>query len=195
MERYDGRSIEIEAYFNEPGQVFDENETQACSASSQRPVCVIMREISRAQQNGIPEIYVAMSQFLKSSDKDGDKYGTEAQRKLLAALKDYSGSVWVRASRDYEIELPDGSFDKVSNYLSAVVKFCAGDPVGGIMHHKFLILGDTVITGSLNWNASSLEDNNENIVIIRNPKIAQRYKQEFFRIWRDKCEESGIIGQ
>lgn len=52
-----------------------------------------------------------------------------------------------------------------------------------MVHHKFCILdGQTVITGSYNWTYYSESRNWENIVILDNTEIAQRYCSEFFRI-------------
>jgi phosphatidylserine/phosphatidylglycerophosphate/cardiolipin synthase-like enzyme len=42
------------------------------------------------------------------------------------------------------------------------------------MHNKVLVCDDTVITGSYNFSHSATE-NAENIVIIRDPELAERY--------------------
>ncbi len=187
-----GGAPEVQAYFNTPGQVFDNNQVQSCLPSSIKLVCVILRGIRRAEGNHVPRIYVAMAQFLSSKDPDGDKLGMEARSDLLNVLKNYKGQVWVRAGNDNTL-VPHGQ--KVSEYLDPQIpkeRFCSGEAVNGSghkvpnskMHHKFLILGDTVITGSLNWNVSSLEDSNENIVVIRNQALADSYWQQFQSIWK-----------
>lgn len=50
------------------------------------------------------------------------------------------------------------------------------------VHHKvFIVDGNTVITGSYNPTRSADEKNDENIVIIRDPQIAQQFEREFER--------------
>lgn len=66
--------------------------------------------------------------------------------------------------------------------------FCAGLPVfqdgnNGVLHHKvFIIDGQTVITGSFNYSNNAVENNDENVVIIRDPDLANLYLQEYERI-------------
>jgi len=55
-----------------------------------------------------------------------------------------------------------------------------------LMHHKFAVIdNEVVITGSYNWTASAGERNNENLIVIRDPPLASRYKQEFYRLWSE----------
>jgi len=55
-----------------------------------------------------------------------------------------------------------------------------------IMHHKFCVIdNEVVITGSYNWTASAGERNNENLLVIRDPPLANRYEQEFNRLWNE----------
>jgi len=52
------------------------------------------------------------------------------------------------------------------------------------MHHKvFIIDNNTVITGSYNPTASGDKRNDENILIIHDPRIAKEYLEEFERVW------------
>ncbi|PKL75890.1 MAG: hypothetical protein CVV27_13065 [Candidatus Melainabacteria bacterium HGW-Melainabacteria-1] len=52
-----------------------------------------------------------------------------------------------------------------------------------LLHHKVIIVDDTVITGSYNYSANAENSNNENFLIIRNsPAIAKAYVDEFLRI-------------
>lgn len=58
-----------------------------------------------------------------------------------------------------------------------------------VLHHKVIIIDDhTVITGSFNFSRSAQNNNDENIVIIRNAAIAELYLQEWRRIWRSAEE-------
>ncbi len=75
----------------------------------------------------------------------------------------------------------------VSSQLQTL--WCANLPVrqdgnSSFLHHKIIIIDDSiVITGSLNFSASADRANEENVVIIDNPEIAARYLQEYQRMW------------
>lgn len=72
--------------------------------------------------------------------------------------------------------------------------YCAGAQVRQdgnryILHHKVIIIDDgAVVTGSFNFSNSAAQNNDENIVIIRNPVIAGLYLDEWRRIW-DSAQE------
>jgi cardiolipin hydrolase len=52
------------------------------------------------------------------------------------------------------------------------------------MHHKFAVLdGRLVITGSYNWTFASEEENHENVVLLRDPKLVETYCHEFEALW------------
>ncbi len=56
-------------------------------------------------------------------------------------------------------------------------------------HHKVIILdGRYVITGSFNFSDSANESNNENVIIIDHPAMAQLFLQEFERRWDEAAE-------
>lgn len=60
-----------------------------------------------------------------------------------------------------------------------VVRKSAGGKYG-IMHHKFTVIdGQTIMTGSFNWNHTAQLSNNENMLIIHDAKLARDYEQEF----------------
>lgn len=53
------------------------------------------------------------------------------------------------------------------------------------MHHKFFVIdGQVVITGSYNFTNSAERSNDENILIIHSPEIAQAYLGEFVKVWK-----------
>jgi len=55
-----------------------------------------------------------------------------------------------------------------------------GNP--GTFHHKVIIIdGSTVATGSFNFSGNAIGSNDENILIIHDPAVAQQYEQEFNR--------------
>lgn len=54
----------------------------------------------------------------------------------------------------------------------------------GLMHNKVAVIdGYVAITGSYNWTNDAETENNENILIIRNAKIASTFESEFQKIW------------
>lgn len=58
-----------------------------------------------------------------------------------------------------------------------------GNPA--IMHHKvFIIDGRIVITGSFNFSESADKNNDENLLIIESPELAQQYEAEFEKVYQ-----------
>ncbi len=56
-------------------------------------------------------------------------------------------------------------------------------PKGDKLHHKFAVIDQkTVVTGSHNWSASANHSNDEFVLVIKNPKVAAHYEQEFQRL-------------
>lgn len=54
-----------------------------------------------------------------------------------------------------------------------------------LLHHKVMIIDDRiVITGSYNFTNSAERDNDENLLIINDREVAQRYNDEFTRIYK-----------
>ena len=57
---------------------------------------------------------------------------------------------------------------------------------GSKMHHKFVIVDQhTVLTGSYNWTHESEEENQENLLVLRDPYSAEAYSEEFDALWKD----------
>lgn len=53
------------------------------------------------------------------------------------------------------------------------------------MHHKVMVVdGEWVVTGSYNFTSSGFSRNNENLLILRDSVLAQRYQHEVEAIWR-----------
>ncbi len=58
------------------------------------------------------------------------------------------------------------------------------DNYAGTMHHKVMIVDDSVVaTGSYNWSSTAEDSNYENLIILRSTDIAGQYISEFNRIW------------
>lgn len=53
------------------------------------------------------------------------------------------------------------------------------------MHHKVFIIDDeVVVAGSYNFSSSATHDNDENCVILHDPRVARRFNEEFARVYR-----------
>ncbi len=53
-----------------------------------------------------------------------------------------------------------------------------------IMHNKsFVVDGQTVITGSFNWTRAAQQSNDENAIFVEDPWLADRYADEFERVY------------
>ncbi len=56
-----------------------------------------------------------------------------------------------------------------------------------IMHNKFAVIdNEIVITGSYNWTASAGERNDENLLVIDDNYIVERYQDQFNDLWGNK---------
>jgi phosphatidylserine/phosphatidylglycerophosphate/cardiolipin synthase-like enzyme len=75
--------------------------------------------------------------------------------------------------------------------------FCAGyamrqDGNPSTFHHKVIVIDEQiVITGSLNFSENADSSNDENVVIITEPNIAQLFLEEFDRRWEEAKEPDG----
>src|SRR6185503_7137580 len=85
-----------------------------------------------------------------------------------------------------------GIFEKVgSETESSELRtfFCAKVPARQdgnpkFLHDKVIIVDNRlVISGSFNFSTNATESNDENVMIIDNPQIANLYTQELQRIW------------
>jgi phosphatidylserine/phosphatidylglycerophosphate/cardiolipin synthase-like enzyme len=57
------------------------------------------------------------------------------------------------------------------------------DGNSGLMHHKVIIIDkNTVITGSYNFSRSAEKENDENILILHDPRIAELFYDEFLNL-------------
>lgn len=54
------------------------------------------------------------------------------------------------------------------------------------MHHKYVVIDDQYIaTGSFNWTQAAVMKNNENLLLIRQPRIAKLYAENFEQLWTE----------
>jgi phosphatidylserine/phosphatidylglycerophosphate/cardiolipin synthase-like enzyme len=76
-------------------------------------------------------------------------------------------------------------------YSELTSLFCADVPVRqdgntGTFHHKVLVIDESIVaTGSFNFSKNADDSNDENILIIYSPVIAQLYLEEFDRRWEE----------
>ncbi|MDB9465288.1 DUF655 domain-containing protein [Dolichospermum circinale] len=57
-------------------------------------------------------------------------------------------------------------------------------PQGDLLHHKFAVIDhQTVITGSHNWSEAANHGNDEILIVIENPTIANHFQREFNRLY------------
>ena len=169
----------VEAYFT--SQI--RGDCQAASANL-NPACVLLRHIQGAERKILMAMY-------ESEETSNDPLGNALRLQLLQALKTFNGFLRVRLGQNNRL-YEDQPSPRLADYLSEGPgdrRVCTGDirfpgHESGRVHHKFLVIDDeVVITGSLNWNGSSIEDNAENIVVIVSEEIAQAFTQELRRIW------------
>jgi len=73
--------------------------------------------------------------------------------------------------------------------LNGVPVRTLGVPEQSLMHHKFAVFDERiVVTGSYNWTNSAEHVNYENVIILDDPGVVNRFRQEFQRLWREARE-------
>ncbi len=65
-------------------------------------------------------------------------------------------------------------------------KYVKANKSSGLMHNKFCVNEDMVITGS--FNPGERTNRMDNVVIIKDRLVAQLYKKEFEELWGDKTD-------
>ena len=79
----------------------------------------------------------------------------------------------------------NSKFSRSSYLRGCGIRIAMSPNRSGKMHHKVIIIDDeTVITGSYNYSKNAEVSNDENILVIKNDKIASRYVKEFKRCWK-----------
>ncbi|MEM3386503.1 MAG: phospholipase D family protein [Nitrososphaerales archaeon] len=64
------------------------------------------------------------------------------------------------------------------------------DARSSLMHNKVAIIDRLVlVTGSYNWSRAAEESNRENLIVLRDPKLASLYEEEFSKIWSASIEQ------
>ena len=63
--------------------------------------------------------------------------------------------------------------------------FAKGDERSALMHNKFCIVDDRISSGSMNPTVNGAEKNNNNLIIINSPVLADNYEAEFSEFWNE----------
>ncbi|MBF0511997.1 MAG: DUF1669 domain-containing protein [Candidatus Omnitrophica bacterium] len=109
----------------------------------------------------------------------------EIAKALVKAL-DRNVAIRIVLDQGQEIESSSKSGYLVKHGLS--VRYHMGF---GLMHNKFAIMdGQSLITGSFNWTRTAEEKNEENLLIMDDPKIINQYKDRFEYLWRTSRPDS-----
>lgn len=77
----------------------------------------------------------------------------------------------------------EGPFSKY-RYLKKRGIDCRVEHFEGVFHHKFCVIDRRlVLTGSYNWTASAEFRNQENLVLISEPRVAEGFYRKFEELW------------
>jgi len=110
---------------------------------------------------------------------------------------DLGGAVLARAEAGVEVRGIFETRGSETAYSEMARLYCGGVPVRqdgnpGTFHHKvFIVDGDMVVTGSLNFSENADESNDENVVVVSNSEMAGQYLEEFERRWAEATEPDG----
>ncbi len=110
---------------------------------------------------------------------------------FVVTHKDFNNALIRAKNRGVDIRLIVDATSAGQKYSS--VKFLRENKIpvkaenrAGKMHMKSIIIDDKyTIIGSMNFTKSGEKYNDENVLIIENPKIATAFKKEFLRFWRE----------
>jgi phosphatidylserine/phosphatidylglycerophosphate/cardiolipin synthase-like enzyme len=126
-----------------------------------------------------------IARLLKSSRHSVDIcVFTITDDRITSAILDAHGrKVAVRIITDN-----DKAFDKgsdVERLARAGVDVCV-DRTRHHMHHKFAIFDrKRLLTGSYNWTRSAASSNEENFIIVDDPRLRSSFQDEFDRLWKE----------
>jgi len=77
----------------------------------------------------------------------------------------------------------ENSYSKFETLKNAGLNVIKSVNSKGIMHNKFAVIDKSVvITGSFNWTNTANSSNDENLIIIHSPELAQKYYAEYQKI-------------
>ena len=141
--------------------------------------------LSKANRN------IDMALFVFSAQQLADVLQTKAKQGLKIRLLADRGF----ASRSYSevldllgVALPDRNCKlEKDNQPFEIALRGVGVPRlarGDKLHHKFAVIDNkTVITGSFNWSPTAAHTNDETLLVIHSPQLAQHFTREMDRLW------------
>lgn len=135
------------------------------------PQLAIVSAIKSAQRSVLVQAYALTSREITAA--------------LIAAKKNHR-EVQVIVDRR-QLREDRAEANAVSRLETAGIRVLVDSPPSGIAHNKVILIDrEIVITGSYNFSAAAETRNAENLLIIRDPKVAASYEQN----WRDRAERS-----
>jgi phosphatidylserine/phosphatidylglycerophosphate/cardiolipin synthase-like enzyme len=138
---------------------------ETCFSRVEQCDVILINLINRANRS----VYVAVYSFTRDS---------LATALIYAKERGVEVRVVIERERAYE----QGSEYPMLKSAGVDVRL-DGNP--NLMHHKFMVIdGYIVVTGSYNWSSAAEDRNDENIVVIFDRDVAQRFVQEFERVWQ-----------
>jgi len=153
--------------------------------------------IAACQADPAPQIHYAPSENLEHIDVeliDGTRHEIDMAAYVLtdvavmdALLRAADRSVQVRIIL-YETGIPYGYPARVWRSLKATptVEIRVVPSTRPLMHLKaYQVDGKTLRTGSANFSASGLKQQANDLVVIESAPAAQRFREQFDRIWKD----------
>lgn len=112
----------------------------------------------------------------------------EAQETLHCALYDLRLSSLKKAFLDksqfidVRIVVDEQNIRFVEDFPPEMIRKATGS---GLMHNKFCVAdGKKVLTGSMNPTENDVFRNNNNLLVISSPSLAENYEQEFQELWQ-----------
>ena len=153
--------------FPQPQTITSHNSIRACFTPGQHCQTLISQAINQAQET----IHV-------------QAYSFTAQPIADALVKAYQKGIDVRVILDKSQET--AKYSKIQRLAQTGIPVLIDRKVA-IAHNKIIIIDDhTLITGSYNFSKAAEYRNAENLLIIKNPQLAQKYLQN----WKTRAEVS-----
>ncbi|HEX8425413.1 phospholipase D-like domain-containing protein [Hymenobacter sp.] len=139
------------------------------------PTDNVQERLIQTIQTANNDLHVATMLITRSEIADAIR--TQVQTANIAACSE--------ALLDDEADSQAGVVTTLRSTLGARVMF---DIVPGTMHHKYVLVDagasqsdPTVFLGSHNWSAAANTENDENTLIIHDPRVVNQYYQEFYQ--------------
>jgi phosphatidylserine/phosphatidylglycerophosphate/cardiolipin synthase-like enzyme len=123
----------------------------------------------------------------------------KAQSTILVQAYSFTSAPVAKAllnayKRGVKVEVILDKSQKTQKYSSATFLYNQGIPTKidaqhAIAHNKVMIIdGETVITGSFNFTKAAEENNAENLLVIRDKKLAEKY----IKNWQEHAQHSEV---